>query len=155
MSFIFFCNYFSALVITLLSKKSVAATWLRHSCLWAWNFFRKFFFLIKAYYWQSLVHKKFTKNNSICFYAFPLSFEMRIVWHLSRFNGEAPCFCIWLCSICPGEQDNNMLTGHQVFATRLTIAIICIYIYNSYNNVKDLVFFLLILCKGDIKASPS
>ena len=62
----------------------------------------------------------------MCFYVFPVSFEMRIVRRLSRFHhdGEAPCFCIkWICFICPGEQDNNMLTDHQVFATRLTIAL--------------------------------
>ena len=64
------------------------------------KFFRKFFFLIETYCWQSLVYKTFAKNNSMCFYVFPLSFEMRIVWRLSRFHhdGEAPYFCIkWLC----------------------------------------------------------
>ena len=125
MSFILFCNYFNAMVITLLSKRSVVATCLKHSCLRARNFLESFFFFL-TYCWQSLVYKTFTENNSMCFYVFPLSFEMRMVWRLSRFHhdGEAPCFCIkWICFICPGEKDNNMLTGHQVFVTRLTIAL--------------------------------
>ena len=99
MSSLLFCNYFSAMVITLLSKRSVAATCLKHSCLRARNFLESFF-LIETYCWQSLVYKTFAKNNSMCFYVFPLSFEMRIVWRLSRFHhdGEAPYFCIkWLC----------------------------------------------------------
>ena len=125
MSFILFCNYFSAMVITLLSKRSVAATCLKHSCLRARNFLESFF-LIETYCWQSLVYKTFAKNNSMCFYVFPLSCEMRIVWRLSRFHhdGEAPLFLYKMALfICPGEQDNNMFTGHQVFATRLTRAL--------------------------------
>ena len=60
----------------------------------------------------------------MCFYVFPLSFKMRIVWRLSRFRGEGPCLCTqWLCFICPGKRDNNALTGRQVFATRLTMAL--------------------------------
>ena len=40
------------------------------------------------------------------------------------FPWRGPLFLyIMVCFICPGEQDNNTLTGHQVFATRLTIAL--------------------------------
>ena len=90
MSSLLFCNYFSAMVITLLSERSVAATCLKHSCLWAWNFLEIFFF-IETYCWQSLVYKTFTKMIQ-CVLMFPIKFEMRIVWRFSRFHGETPCF---------------------------------------------------------------
>ena len=98
MSFILFCNYFSAMVITLLSKRSVAATCLKHSCLWAWNFLEIFFF-IETYCWQSLVYKTFTKMIQ-CVFMFPIKF-----WNENSLTSftfpswwRGPYFFIkWLC----------------------------------------------------------
>ena len=123
MSSLLFCYYFNAMVITLLWKKSVAATCFRHWCLRAWNFFRKYFF-----YRNLLLSVSSIKNHLLkiiqCVFMFPWSFALRIVWRLSRFHSDAPRCCIeWLCFIFPGEQDNNLLTGHQVFSTRLKIAL--------------------------------
>ena len=97
MSSLLFCNYFSAMVITLLSKRSVAATCLKHSCLWAWNFL-KFFFFIETYCWQSLVYKTFTKMIQ-CVFMFPIKFWNEDSLTFFTFPWRDPLFCIYLITL--------------------------------------------------------